>query len=65
MDRRRPAAVYQCRNFGVGIDGDETAAKLIALVDPDQPGVVLGAAVPRGQKFFQQHSDLDAIGCAQ
>jgi hypothetical protein len=43
-DRLGSAAVEQRGDLGIGIDGDEAAAELIALADPDQPGIVLRPA---------------------
>ncbi len=60
-DRFRAAAIEQCGDFGVGIDCYETAAELIAVVDADQPGVVLGTFVAEGQQLFQHYGDLDAV----
>mmetsp|Transcript_1028 Transcript_1028/g.2629 ORF Transcript_1028/g.2629 Transcript_1028/m.2629 type:complete len:265 (-) Transcript_1028:326-1120(-) len=59
------AAVQQRRDLGVGVHRDEAAAELLAFVDADQPGVVLGAGVAEGQQLLQHHRDLDAIGRAQ
>ena len=64
-DRLGAAAIHQGRDFGVGIDGDETAAELVAIADADQPGVVLGAAVAEGQQLFQHDGDLHAVGRGQ
>ena len=58
------AAVEQRRNFGVGVDGNKVAAKLLALLDVDKPGVVFGTAVTQGQQLFQHHRYFDAIGRA-
>jgi hypothetical protein len=63
--RLRPAAVQQRRDLGVGVDLHEAAAELLALVDADQPGVVLGARMAQGQQFLQHHGHLDAVGRAQ
>ena len=60
-DRRRSAAVEQGRDLGVRVDRDEAAAELVAVADPDQPGVVLCSRVPRFQKLFQHDRDLDAV----
>ena len=39
------AAVEQGGNLGIGIDVDEAAAELVAVTDPDGPGVIFGALV--------------------
>src|SRR3984893_6623088 len=41
---------------------DKSAAKLVALTDPDQPGVIFRSAMTGGQQFLQHDCDLDAIG---
>ena len=64
-DRRRPAAIDQGRNLGIGIDGHEAAAELLALADVDQPGVVLGARVARRQQLLEHDGDLLAVRRAQ
>ena len=58
------AAVHQRRDLGVGVGRDETAAELVTLLDADQPGVVLCAAVPRCQQLLKHHRHLDAVGRA-
>src|SRR6186713_1334891 len=59
-DRRRAAAVHQCRDFRVRIDRDEAAAELVA-VDLDQPGIVFRAAVSCSQQLLKHDGDLDAV----
>ena len=61
-NRRRPAAVHQCGNFRVGIDGDKATAELMAIVNADQPSVVFRATMPSRKQLFQHHRDLHAIG---
>ena len=63
--RRGSAVVHQGRNLGIRVGRDETAAELVPLVNADQPGVVLGAAVAQRQQFLQQYRHLDAIGRSQ
>ncbi len=48
-----PAAVEQRRDLRVRVDADEAAAELVALVDLDQPGVVLGAGVARREQLLE------------
>ena len=64
-DRLRAAAVDECRDLGVGVDGDEAAAELVAFADLDQPGVVFSALVAEGEQFLEHHSDLHAIRRAE
>src|SRR5580704_2812084 len=64
-DRLRTAAVHQSRDLRVWIDGDEVAAELLTLVDPDQPGVVLGAFMAQRQQLLEHDRDLLAIGSRQ
>ena len=61
---RVAAVVDQRGDFGVGIGCDKSAAKLRALVDAHQPGVVFRTAVAQCQQFFQHHRDFDAVGRA-
>src|SRR3546814_11573728 len=44
------------------IGADETARKLIALADVDQPGVIFGARMARREQLLEHHRDLHAIG---
>jgi hypothetical protein len=44
-NRHRAALVHQRRDLGVGVQGNEAAPEQIALVNSDQPGVVLCAAI--------------------
>jgi len=46
--------VEQSRDLRIRIDGDKAAAELVALADPDQPGVVFGAAMAERQQLFQR-----------
>ncbi len=64
-DRLRAAAIDESRDLGVGIDGDEAAAELVAVVDPDQPGVVFRALVAQREQFLQHHGDLHAVRRAE
>ena len=64
-DRLRSAAIHQRGDLRVRIDRDEAAAELLALIDADQPGVVLGALVARGQQLLQHDGDLHAVRRAQ
>ena len=59
------AAVQEGGNFGVGVDADKLAAKLLAFLDVDEPGVIFGAAVAQCQQFFEHHGNFDAVGRAQ
>ena len=61
-DRCGPAVVHQRRNFGVGVDRHETAAKLIAFANADHPCVVFGTTIASRQQLFEHHRDLHAIG---
>jgi hypothetical protein len=49
-DRLAPAAIHHGRDLGIGIDGDEAAAELVAVVNPDQPSVVFGALLAERQR---------------
>ena len=60
-DGLRTAAVDQRRDLGIGVDRHKTAAELITLADPDQPGVVFGAFVTAGQQLFEHDRHLHAI----
>jgi hypothetical protein len=59
--RRRPAAVEQRRNLRVRVDGDEATGELGAVVDADEPGVVLRTAMAEREQLLQQHRDLHAV----
>jgi hypothetical protein len=59
------AAVQQRRNLGVGVHAHKATAKLLTVLNADQPCIVFRACVPQGQQFFEHDRDLDAIGCAQ
>ena len=58
-------AVQQRGDFGVGVHRHKPAAKLLALVDANQPRVVLCPAVAQRQQLFQHHGHLHAIGRGQ
>ena len=60
-DRLRAAAVDHRRDLGIRVDRDEAAAELVALADPDQPGVVFGALVALRQQLLEHDRDLDAV----
>ena len=64
-DRLRPAAVEQGRNLGIRVDPDEAGAELVAIGDPDQPGVVFGAAMAERQQLLEQDGDLHAVRRAE
>ena len=51
--------------FEFGIDRDEAAAELVAVADPDQPGVIFGAGVAERQQLLQHHRDLHAVRRAE
>src|ERR1700683_698727 len=58
------AAIDQCRDLGVGIDGYETAAELVTLIDLDQPSVVLGLFLAEREKLLEHDRDLLAVRSA-
>ena len=59
------AVVEQRGDLAVGIERDEAAAELVAFADVDQPGVIVGAGMARGEQFLEQDGDLDAVGGAE
>ena len=59
------AIVEQGGDLAVGVERDEAAAELVAFADVDQPGVIFGAGVARGEQFLEQDGDLDAVGGAE
>ena len=62
---RLDAGVQQGRDLRVRVDPDEAAAELVAVADPDRPGVVLGVGHPQLQQFLEQDGDLHAVGRGQ
>jgi hypothetical protein len=64
-DRGGAAAVKQGGNFRIRIDGDESAAELVAVTDADQPGIVLRTLVAEGEQLFERDGDLLAVGGAE
>src|SRR3546814_13492701 len=60
-DRRRPAAVHERRDLGVGVDLDEAGAELVAFGDIDPPGIIFGAAVAKRQPLLQPDRNLLAV----
>ena len=60
-DWLRSAAIHHRRDLGIGIDGDETAAELLALADADKPGVVFGALVAQREQLFEHDRHLLAV----
>ena len=62
--RRLLAIVHERRDFGIRVYPDKSAAKLVALADSDQPGVILRPAMTGRQQLLQHDRDLDAIGRA-
>src|SRR3954452_7861257 len=48
-------------DFGIRIHSDKSASKLVALADPDQPGVIFRSAMTGSQQFLQHDCDFDAI----
>ncbi len=64
-DRRGAAPVEKSGDLGVRIDGDEAASELAALVDPDQPGVVLGAVMAEFEEFLEHDRRLHAVRSRQ
>ena len=61
-DRLFAAAVEQRRDLRIRIDRDEAAGELVAVADPDRPGVVFGARMTRREQFLEHNRDLHAIG---
>ena len=53
--------VHQRRNLGIWVRFDKATAELMALVDSDQPGVVLGPRVACREQLFEHDGDLDAV----
>ena len=64
-DRRLAAAIQERGDLRVRVHLDEPAAELIAVVDLDQPRVVLRAAVPELQQLLEHHGDLHPVGRRQ
>ena len=46
--RRFSTMVHQRRDLRVGIGGNKSTAELVAIIDADQPRVVLGTVVTQG-----------------
>ena len=63
--RRIGAVIHQRRNFRVRVSLDESAAELVAVADPDQPGIVFRTLVAQRQQFLQHHRHLHAVRRAQ
>ena len=59
------AIVHERRDFGIRVHPDKSAAELVALADPDQPGVIFRSAVTGGQQFLQHDCNFDPIGRRQ
>ena len=57
--------IHQGRDLGVRIGLDKAAAELVAIADPDQPGVVFSTRMAERQQLLQQHRHLDPVGRAQ
>ncbi len=57
--------IQQRRDLGVGVDAHKARAKLITLLNVDQPCVVFGTSVTCGQQLFQHDGDFDTIGRGQ
>lgn len=64
-DGRWAASVQQRGNFGVRVDRHEAAAELVALVDADEPSVILRARMACSEKLLQHYRDLLAVGRRQ
>ena len=62
--RRIGGVVEERRDLRVRVGVDEAAAELVALLDVDEPGVVLGV-LPEREQLLEHHRDLDAVGRAQ
>src|SRR5690606_28334099 len=60
-DRPLAASIHHCWDLGIGIHGNESRAELLALGDPDQPGIVLCAAMTQGEQLLEQDRDLVAV----
>lgn len=63
--RRIDAVIHHGGNLGVGIHLHKATAELIAILDIDQPGIVLRVLVAFFQQLFEHHGDLYAIGGRQ
>src|ERR1700676_5592788 len=50
--RRWAATIQQRRDLGVRVHRHKTTAELIAVADFDQPRVVLGTGMTKGQQFL-------------
>src|SRR6185312_3380266 len=57
-DRLCAAAVHQRRDLGIRVHLDEARAELLALTDPHEPGVVLGALVAEREQLLEHNRDL-------
>src|ERR1700688_5157268 len=60
--RRLLAIVHERRDFGIRVHPDKSTTELVALTDPDQPGVIFRIPVTGGQQFLQHDRNLDAVG---
>ena len=60
----RATAIHQSRDFRVAIDAHEARGELLALLDVDDPGIVLGAAFAPLKQLLEHHGGLDAVGCS-
>ena len=58
---RWTAPVEERRDLRVRIDPDEAAPELVAIVDLDEPRVVLGAGVTRREELLEQDGHLHAV----
>ena len=57
--------VHQRGNLGVGVHVHKTATKLIAILNIDQPGIVLSPLVTFLKQLLQHHRDLHPVGRGQ
>ena len=57
--------IHQSGDFGIRIYINKAAAKLIAITNPDDPGIILGISNPQSQEFLQQDGDLHTVGRAE
>ena len=62
---RGNAVIHQGGNFRVGIHLHKAAAKLVAILDIDQPGIVFRILVAFLKQLFEHHRDLYPVGGGQ
>src|SRR5690606_24814260 len=59
------AATHAPRYLRVGVDTDKAAAELVAFLDANQPGIVLGLDDAQLQQLLKHDGYLDAVGSGQ